>query len=192
MRNQVSAFLVTAFMASVSFAQGMSTTISENTWGGTEGFRISVVKPVLDMTLTARDQMRIGTLKGHVENSYGVSVGYANLPVQSLGWTVNAALINMSGKERTNSLMRADANLGHAFTNIFNIKGGLNISKFASGELQDQFEAAIGFQGSVGVQLTKNIGMDVGYVTMNQVGSNNGLSFDLEESGIELGLNGTF
>jgi hypothetical protein len=99
--------------------------------------------------------------------------------------------MDIKNEGSSTGLARIDGNLAYAFTSIVNVKGGLNISKFTKSETSD-YNAGIGFQGGVGVQLTRNFGMDLGYTQMNQSGSSDGVKVDLKEAGIEIGLNGTF
>lgn len=127
-----------------------------------------------------------------MDSALGLSLGYASLPVQELGWTSNFTYMDIKNEGTTTGAVRADGNLAYAFNKTANIKGGLNLSKLTSGSNSNKLNPALGFQSGLGVQLTKNFGLDVGYTEMNQSGSIDGVSVDLKEKGMEIGVNGTF
>lgn len=127
-----------------------------------------------------------------LDSALGFSLGYASLPVQELGWTSNLTYMDIKNESATTGAVRLDGNLAYAFTQIANFKGGINFSKLTSGSNSSKLNPGIGFQGGLGVQLTKNFGLDVGYTEMNQSGSIDGLQVDLKEKGMEIGVNGTF
>ncbi len=142
------------------------------------------------------------------DSVFGVAVGYASLPVQELGFTTNLAYME-ARKDRSANIARADGNLGYAFNNNVNLKGGLNILKFTSGTDLKDLNSGIGFQGSLGFQLNKTVGFDIGYSESNLSGTlpitstftSNGKviskevgkgDVDVKLSGLEVGLNATF
>ncbi len=192
MKNQVTAFLVTALVASMSFAQNTSTAKMSDDGIASKGVRISVLKPVLEAEIKASYKGQSFGTKEKLDDALGFSVGYASLPVQELGWTANLAYMDVKNEGTSTGMMRADGNLAYAFTSILNVKGGLNLSKFTSGTNNEKLNPAIGFQGGLGVQVSKNFGLDIGYTQMNQSGSLDGVNVDIKESGLEIGLNGTF
>jgi len=193
MKTKITVFLAMALVASSSFAQNTSTAeMPTNDGISSKGFRIGIVKPMLDADLKASYQGQSFSNKEKLDEALGFSLGYASLPVQELGWTANATYMDIKNEGSSTGLARIDGNLAYAFTSIINIKGGLNVSKLTSGENHDKINAGIGFQGGVGVQLTRNFGLDLGYTQMNQSGSMDGVKVDLKEAGFEVGLNGTF
>ncbi len=127
-------------------------------------------------------------------------MGYANLPIQELGFTTNLALIEMKSESSAN-IARIDGNLGYAFNNYVNLKGGLNIMKYYTGEGLKNLNPGFGYQASLGFQLNKTVGFDIGYTEQNTSGkvpvTMNGeeigkADVDLKLSGLEFGLNATF
>ena len=193
MKKKITVLLATVLVASTSFAQNTSTAkMPTNDGISSKGIRIGIVKPMLDVDLKASYQGQSSSNKERLDDTLGFSLGYASLPVQKLGWTTNATYMDIKNEGSSTGLARIDGNLAYAFTSIINFKGGLNVSKLTSGEDHNKFNAGIGFQGGVGVQLTKNFGLDLGYTQMNQSGSFEGLKVDLKEAGVEIGLNGTF
>jgi hypothetical protein len=169
-----------SLLSTVAFAQyenSSSTQKSRATADYTEGVRFSMLKPGLadDNGDSLGDQL-------------GVAIGYASLPVQQLGWTTNAVLIEVRNSNSTVQLGRVDGNLAHAFNDYVNIKAGLNLSKYLTGD-QTRLNPGLGLQASLGFQLSRGFGIDVGYSEMNQYSNREGNS---KESGPDLTLSGTF
>ncbi|MBX7231332.1 MAG: hypothetical protein K1X29_04510 [Bdellovibrionales bacterium] len=191
MKTKITVLLATVLVASTSFAQNTLTAkMPTNDGISSKGFRIGVVKPMLEADYKLSYQGQHLEIEENLE-ALGFSLGYASLPVQELGWTTNATYMDIKSEGGSVGLARIDGNLAYAFTSIINVKGGLNVSKFTSREIS-KYDAGIGFQGGVGVQITKNFGLDLGYTQMNQSDSVNGVKVNLKESGVEIGLNGTF
>lgn len=194
--------LLTTVLLTSSFAQAatsnssVSTKAPKNIWANetsSNGMRLTVMKPWYDAEAKLSGYSR--SVKGKLNKSYSLGLGYANLPVQQLGWVMNAFYIHFP-KEGTDSMdhgmARLDGSLAYAFTEVLNVKGGLNLSKLVAGSGADKYSPAVGFQAGVGVQFTSNLGLDLNYVQMNQTASVEGLSVDLKLSGFELALHGTF
>lgn len=194
MKKQISTVLVAALLTATAFGQEVSTLKTSVPSDGisSKGFRVAIVKPMLSADVKASYRGQSASANETLDSALGLSLGYASLPVQELGWTSNFTYMDIKNEGSTTGAIRADGNLAYAFTQIVNIKGGLNLSKLTSGSNKDKLNPAIGFQGGVGIQITKNFGLDVGYTEMNQSGSIDGVSIDLKEKGMEIGLNGTF
>ena len=203
---KLQSILLSAMIAVGSFAQAatdsssVSTQAPKNIWAqesSSQGVRVSVMKPIVDFQLKKDGR---SSEKYKMPQALGFSVGYASLPVQQLGWTVDAAyLTNLKMTDKTDSsssvtwnAARVSGNLGYAFTDMLNAKGGINLTKMVSGELSSSFTPSLGFQAGVGVQFTPNLGLDVNYVYMNQTLSIIGTTVDAVMSGAEVALHGTF
>lgn len=162
--------LATFILPSSSFAQNISTTSApkDNSMSNS-GFRISLLRP----NLSARYKARLDTIvieeTKKVDSSTGVEVGYAQMPSYGLGWTANVSLVSIKSEE-TAKIGRIDGNLSYIFNRVVNVKGGANVSKFTSGEVFKDFNSGLGLQASVGLQFSKNFGLDLGYVEMNSSG----------------------
>lgn len=191
MKNQIAAFLATALVASMSFAQNTSTAQMPAQESSSKGFRVSIVKPMLEAEIKASGYGASVSNSEKLDEALGVAVGYANLPVQALGWTANLTHMDIKNDGTNGSMLRVDGNAAYAFTNYVNVKGGLNLSKLTSSS-DIEFTPAIGFQASVGYQVTKNFGLDLGYTQMNQKAEEQGVDVTFKVSGLEIGLNGTF
>lgn len=151
-----------------------------------KGFRFSFFKPVLRMNVQAHNR---GNTEYTFDHTFGLSAGYAHLPLKEFGWTANVSYLEIFYAGEKIGLARTDANLGYGFTKNLNVKGGLNLSKFiVPDRIRDEYNPAIGLQGSLGVQVTKNVGIDAGYSYMKQTNTRE----TVELAGMELGLNATF
>lgn len=198
------AILLAATLVASSFAQAatsnssVSTQAPKNIWASetaSQGLRVTVMKPWYDAEIKASGYGESLSSKGKVNKGYSLGLGYANLPIQQLGWTGNVFYIHFPKEgegDGTSGMMRLDGNLAYAINEIVSIKGGINLSKLVSGTGSDKFSPSIGFQAGLGTQFTSNLGLDLNYVQMNQTASIEGISVDLKLSGFELALHGTF
>lgn len=188
-----SAILAIALMTSSSFAQ-FETRVTKQSMNdvASQGFRFGLTRPFLDVSLRASFGGETLTAEQTLDHATGISVGYASLPIQELGWTANLNHINLTNEGTSTAVMRLDGNLAYAFADFVNVKGGINISDVTSGESAQNINAGIGFQAGLGFQINRNFGIDLNYVQMNQSASADGLDIDLRESGFEFGINATF
>ena len=188
-------------LCSSAFAQNTSTIeVFKGDAISSKGIRISLLKPSSDYRGTAKYQNFSIDGSGSFDSALGLGIGYANIPIQELGWTTNLALIEVK-KDTSAKIIRADGNLGTAVNSFVNLKAGLNIMKLTSGTNVEELDPGLGFQASVGLQINKNFGLDLGYTEMNTSGkvpiTSNGkeigqadLTYKL--SGVEISINGTF
>ncbi len=194
MKKNLSALPVTALFAATSFGQSSSPTkvsvVDERI--STSGFRVAIVKPMLSAEMKASYKGFASASSETLDSALGLSLGYASLPFQELGWSSNFTHMDIKNNGTTTGLVRADGNLAYAFNKTVNIKGGLNLSKMTSGWNSTRLNPVLGFQGGLGIQLTKNFGLDLGYTEMNQSGSIDEAFVELKEKGTEIGVIGTF
>lgn len=185
------AFILTAAISSTAQTESVSSTTIE-TSSGVSGIRVGLAIP----SFTLRDKWSLDdqstAFSEKVKSPLGFTFGYANLPVQEFGYTANIGYMNFEQYKQQATLLRLDANAGYAFTELMNFKGGINLSKFTSGEFIKDLSPSIGFQASVGFQITKVFGVDVAYTKLKQTGTVDGFKVEAEVSGAEINLNGTF
>lgn len=202
MKTKIAAFVVMALVTTNSFAENsLTATVANDESISSQGFRVSILKPTLDTKTTNKYQNFSFDGTSKPDSAIGLSVGYAKLPVQELGFTTNLALIEAKF-ERSANIARLDGNLGYAFNKFVNLKGGLNVMKFTSGgEVIEDLNPGFGYQASLGFQLNQNVGLDVGFTEQNTSGTSpitvNGQQIgkadvDVKMSGLEIGLNATF
>ncbi|MNJ94701.1 hypothetical protein D3C87_124030 [compost metagenome] len=200
MKNALTALVAMTLLASVSLAQ--DTTSSKMAMPeiySSKGIRVSLLRPALDAKLKFTMAGESATAKGDMTDFFGLGVGYANLPVGQVGWTGNVAYLKPDVESGGTAMLRGDGNVAYTFTRLVNVKGGLNVMKIIGNSQAEKFNAGIGAQASVGLQLTRNFGLDLGYVMMRNSAKLTGqgltssnIDVELETYGFEIGLNGTF
>jgi hypothetical protein len=185
-------------LSSAAFAQqsvtSVANTASEISSGVARGVRVALLKPSLEAKIEASFQGFSASDEDRIDNTTGISVGYAQIPTNNLGFIADLAYLELKdgGKAK---MMRASGNATYGINNMTYVKGGLNVSNLdAEGE---KFDAGIGFQAGVGLQVNRNIGFELNYTRMNQESSQNisglgSIDVDIQESGLELALTGTF
>ena len=156
------------------------------------GVRVTLMSPFLKAKFKTNYYGQDYSSDETLDSSYGFSVGYTNLPIYRLGWTADFAYLNIQSDGTTVGAMRIDANLGTSFSKRVNIKGGLNVSKLVFAYGVGDYNPGIGGQASIGFQLSRNFGIDLGYLYMAQSANSNGVRIDLSEAGPEVDLTGTF
>lgn len=160
------------------------------------GFRVGVVATKLDFTSERSENGVIGSdvrERGELGNGYGVSVGYAELPVKQLGYTLGVTVTEVDMKDTPKNLTigRAEANLALAFSPRAYAKAGLNVSKFLNKDGRD-VNADIGTQFGIGVNAVANVGVELNYVTTKQQDQFGPERLALDEQGLEVGVTATF
>lgn len=155
------------------------------------GIRVAAWLPNVKMELGDQGEARI-------DRTFGVTAGYASLPVRKLGWIANVGLFEMteyareSDSEKSSSFARLDANVAFAMNRYLYLKAGGNITGFTQSNNQENFEPGFGYQGALGMQVSEQIGFEVGWIQMAQIGTNANAGEDLKMDGLDFGIHGTF
>ncbi len=210
MLKQIVTMLTVTAVAVSAFAQAPTTSeettsVSTHFPGPTsaKGFRIALVKPFLDWDVEQTTDIVKIKYDGEFEKEMGISLGFAYLPIRSVGFTVNASYLsfNAEGDSDKIHMLRADGNVGYAFNEVVSLKGGFNVSDITNSEL-DEYKPSVGLQFGTGIQINKNFGFDISYVAMrqsnrsftdyNNAGKFNDPTVNLIVSGIEVALHATF
>lgn len=190
MKNILAAAIVAAVSATAS-AQSISNKF-ENTYArpvAAEGLRLSVFTSALQFTVKTNFWP---TEKTAMDNTVGLAVGYAKLPIGGAGFTTNLAYMNIHKEDLDLGNARADVNLAFAANQWLVFKGGLNASKIVTGEMAKYFQLGFGGQIGASLQFSETIGLDLGYVVMNQSAKVGTATADYVLEGPEVGLTGTF
>ena len=156
---RIASVLAISLFAVTVFGQELST--SKTSYAdddvSSKGFRVSIVKPMLSGTLSLSDGENSASASSNIKDALGISVGYANLPIQELGWSANLTHIGITQDSKTMDILRVDGNLAYAFSEIVNIKGGFNLSTITSATNEVNVTPALGYQASVGLQLHEDV-----------------------------------
>ena len=201
-------FLFMAFVFTCpAFSQTMSapterTSVSYSQVAPTssQGIRVSLLGSALNFDAKTSAFGHTSTFSDSMKSNYGFALGYAYLPVGTLGFTTSLAYMTLSQDSDTMNIVRLDGNMAFAFNRIFNLKGGINVSGITSAssgnERFTKLNPAPGGQVGLGAQISKNFGLDLMYVVMNQSGNvkieGGTAQVEAQESGGELNLSGTF
>ncbi len=147
------------------------------------GFRVSLLKPSLTVQNPSENS------NSQLENSLGISLGYIDMPIDDFGWSASFAYLSGETARLATGLQRLDMNVGYALNRIFSLRGGFNLSTISRQGFA-RLTPSGGLQLIASAQIHRNLSIDVGYLNMNQ-----GLPENLKvlnESGLELGVAGTF
>ena len=176
----------------------ISTQAPEPTFSA-KGIRVSLIKSFLDLDMEAKAGGVTKKGEGEVEGEMGLSVGYAFLPIQKIGFIGDLAVISVHGDgdstDRT-EVVRFAGSAAYAFNSNVHIFGGANYSTVTEDE-DDIVSPSVGLQLGVGVQATKNLGVNAGYILMRQDVDYINTSLQrvdgtISWSGPELAIHGTF
>ncbi|MGE0632781.1 MAG: hypothetical protein AB7O96_10250 [Pseudobdellovibrionaceae bacterium] len=197
--------LLVLVMPFSSFAQNEISTLPVRDEAiAAQGIRVSFLAPSLqDRFRYSKGSTTATSKKEALNSSVGVSVGYASLPINDLGWTTNLAYIQSKYAAIDIGAIRADGNFALAFTKSFNAKIGINFTKFLEMATVKNFRPNLGYQAGVGYQFYKNFSADLAYVQMAASGDTpfyyrdtGEHAFDAhtvyQQMGPELSVSGTF
>lgn len=204
--NLFTTLLLATAMSSVSFAQfSNSNTSTYKPEVAAQGVKVSLLLPVLTAKSKYSDTYEengvmikdSGKTSDDNFSTVGLALGYSNLPVQSLGFVGQLAYVSINPDESSLNLdlIRVEGNLGYAINQMFYLKGGLNLPSIMTKEFKE-LDEQIGYQAGLGIQFTKNLGVELNYSVMNfEIQDEDDFSSfksELEFSGLEIGLTGTF
>ncbi len=192
--------------ASVCFAQNynMSTSTppsrsSRDTSISSEGFRVTLVKSMLDVNSTVSSSGSNSNSSLRIDDTTGFSLGYISLPAQSVGWFLDASYLELKAQNYTVPLGRVDGGMAYAFDRFVHIKGGLNLSQYTKKYGSLKYSPGLGGMLALGLQFNQHFGLDIGYAEMHQTGTYNSTEASNTDfkvydkfAGLEVGLTGTF
>ncbi len=92
MKSKLIALTLAISITQMATAQlGSETRSSMHSLDGSssQGVRVSLLKPFFDVELTGSKGSQSKTIKAPLTEAIGFSLGYAQLPIQQLGWTTN-------------------------------------------------------------------------------------------------------
>lgn len=182
------------FMTSTSFAQNsVSMKVQENPFTA-KGIRVGYSKPFLSFGYDYKGRTGGGYID---ENFNGINIGYAQLPTREMGFIGALSYFQVKTKETGQELqlVRIDGNAAYAFNKMLFAKAGFNVSNFTKFSSGVKVEPNVGAQTGLGIQFTKNIGLDLGFTLMRMTvkpENDDGSRLTYNLSGLEVGLNGTF
>lgn len=202
MKSLLNVLLVLFSTQSVMAAEGQISAsldqVRDDTGYASRGPRLSVTKPFLKFESTREESNRKISTSSNPSDSVGLSLGYTSMPIRRTGWGLELSGQTSSQTSGPNSdkretSMRLAGNLYHAFNSALYVKSGANFSHWIGeikvGDQKTTTQPGLGFQAGGGFQITRQVGLDIAYVWLNQ---KHGLGGELFQEGIELSVTGTF
>ena len=161
----------------------------KTSWSASNGFRISLIKSILqgDASLSI-DRRTVDTLDGEVEHQFGIGGGYAYIPVNNIG-VMGSAIYTQFTESSFSGRLEANATFG--LNTMIYAFAGPNVHFWQLDDV-DLIDPGFGFQVGGGLQITKNFGINAGYVMLNNYIEDGRFSADLTMQGFEVSLHGTF
>lgn len=152
------------------------------------GFRLGLVKSMFDGKFEAKQgRTSVGVEATDIDHDFGIALGYARIPVQEPGFT--SRLLYTQFNQKVQSL-RLEGNGTYGFNEYVHVLAGLNAHNYVKGV--EGAGAGLGFQAGLGVQATKNFGMDLTYVYLQNSASSEGVAEKLKLTGPEITAHVTF
>jgi opacity protein-like surface antigen len=206
-----SAFTATNNPDFINAQKGEVKTTSENKDTIAKGFKIGLGASSLKVQISGSD---IDKINEDLDSGSQLTLGYNNIRVKNIGW--NAEFNYLSGamenqEDYISEIKFAEDNLRLSINATYGIDdkiytfAGINSSSYVSRSytvgssvISVDHSAGIGYQLGAGYQLSKNIGIELAYLTMNSdfkftaSGTEDSDTFDIETKGTQINLTGTF
>ena len=152
----------------------------------------------LDMNIRGRTTVQgqpisISSNETHSTN-FQFQLGYEKIQTKTIGYSGFVVYQDIRDvKFNDNSNLRNMRIMGNATYGI-NAQaytyGGLNYSKYyGSGDIEDALDAGIGYQAGIGLKIHKRAHLEIEYLTLLNEGSQKGINFDDQASGMMIRLN---
>ena len=204
--------LLVFFISQILFAQNSTRAKFENvkpalTSQSQSAFRLSLLVPQYGSKTSGEVSTIDNTFTADVSgsdgmNTVGLGIGYQYLPYQQLGFIGQLGFYNVnwdSGGDSSN-ILKAEVSAAMAFTRKTFFKFGINNARVTSKE-DANIDPGFGYQFGAGYTLANNLNVELSYNLMNfEAGIPKNIpnrelfkgDLEVEISGFELGLTGTF
>lgn len=202
MKNILLAILSTLALSPLANAQISSTTYIPTSFDfAAQGARVSLLTPILSTHLKVSGENYNDEAETNTGSIFGLSFGYAQLPIRSLGFMADFAVFSLSEDGNESAMGRLSGNLAYSFNSKFYLKGGLNVFRFLNSAGNMTMKPGFGGQAGIGAQMTPNLGIETSYVVMKTSSEetlydhyNQEHKFDVSAtlSGLEIAVTATF
>lgn len=163
-----------------------------------DGIQVALSKSFLEAEIT-ESSIPIESEGSSLDDVMGLSIGYINAPVRSLGYMGTLQIDQLSEDGETLDVYSLYADGVYALSTKANLFAGLNISKIEETGESDSAEVSPGLGIQLGgeYRLTNNFSLRGRYIIRNNELTYSGLSagdlkMNARISGLELALVGTF
>jgi hypothetical protein len=206
MKNLILVALCAFLIANLAQAKKLSTTTSNKSkfdvrvpvknWikKNNKHFRVSIGTGSLATNIRARLSDGAGnTLEASDNNTnsnnLNLNLGYEKMIKKNIGYssffTYQNSEIELNGDKEDMRNFRVSGNATYRLSKQATVYGGLNYGAwYGSGEMEDAFDAGIGYQAGISLALHKKATLEMEYLTLLNEGKLNGRNLDLESKGI--------
>jgi hypothetical protein len=169
----------------------------------TKGIRAGLTKPFYNASVDVGGKAGTGTFSDSsspdVNYTNGLKVGYAYLPVGTLGYIADFDYLEVNIEGRSTNIVRLDGNAAFAFTPMINLHMGINYARNV-GKGASLWDPGYGAQFGVGFQFARNLGFELNYSEskmsaeqpLPEFGKNSFATLDVKIRGFDMNLIGTF
>lgn len=158
-----------------------------------QGFRLGLHVPNFMLIVNSQSPEGSLTVQDFQTDLRSFSVGYVSIPDSGLGFLGGLSLGMDSRFQDRKSYYRLQAVGTYTLGEVLHFKAGANFSGARFEGLPANLSPGLGVQAGFGIQFTEIYGLDIDYVLMNQTARTSANNFlDVQQSGLEIGLNATF
>ena len=159
-----------------------------------EGIRAGIATGSLDSNTRARlnnnGRRFDGSNNETISTNFQLHIGYEEIKTKQIGFSSYLIYQDIRGDEENVRNMRVSGNATYGLTAQAYTYGGLNYSKYyGSAEIEDTWNAGIGYQIGLGLKLHKRANLEIEYLTLLNEGGDKGVNFDQSTKGVMIKLN---
>ena len=159
----------------------------------TQGFRLGLHVPNFMLIVNSQSPEGSVRVQDFQTDLRSFSLGYVSVPDSGLGFLGGLSLGLDSRFQDRKSYYRLQALGTYTLAEVLHFKAGVNFSGARFEGLPSNLSPGLGVQAGFGLQFTEVYGLDIDYVLMNQSARTSANNFlDVQQSGLEIGLNATF
>jgi long-subunit fatty acid transport protein len=211
-----SAFAATNNPDFINAQKGQVDVVSQSKDVIAKGFKVSLGASSLELNI---DLPTGNSVTEDLDTSSQITFGYSNIRANKIGFNADLSYLSgeMAGQDSDFKIiednLRISANATYGINDKIYAFGGLNSSSYTSktfsfgtSTLEIDHTPGIGYQLGMGYQITKNIGIELAYLTMNSKMTLSGgdiydeqdnligdsVDYDIETKGTQINLIGTF
>ncbi len=163
-----------------------------------DGFRFGIGKGSLNVNARIRkntgQNFKVDESANDINSTnFQLHIGHERIRTQEIGYSTFLIYQDIESDDENVRNIRLSGNGTYGLTKQAFVYGGLNYGKwYGSGEIEDTYEAGIGYQAGIGLILHKKATLEVEYLTLLNEGSDNGFNIDLEAKGVMMKINTPF
>lgn len=158
-----------------------------------KGLRLGIATGTLETNIKAKANGVDKSVNDTDQVNYQLQVGYEVIKNKARGFSVYGIyqdIKNVSFSKENSRNMRLAGNITYGLNSKAYTFGGLNYSKYyGSKEVENDFNAGIGFQAGIGLKLHERANLEIEYLSLQNEGRNDGINYDMSAKGLMIKLN---